>query len=260
MLAEAEVAEYLTQIRTDVCSRCPERPAGGPPCAPLGKQCGVELHLPQLIASIQEVNSSLGGPYLEHNRKQICESCAFLHSSICPCPMDYLAVLLVGAVEAVDERHERLGRRDSPGRGFPENRESWLGEIARAYDEAIGTWTGCDWPTQFGRMGLDLNGCTAATAAARAGETAGLAAEDWAGAAKWLRDVESYAGGAEAQAAMAFQAVRAGQWREALEHAERAWALEFATGRPIWHSYPPAWQRVFQAVQAACLGHPPRAA
>jgi hypothetical protein len=28
-----------------------------------------------------------------------------LHSSICPCPMDYLAVLLVQAVENVDARH-----------------------------------------------------------------------------------------------------------------------------------------------------------
>jgi hypothetical protein len=29
-----------------------------------------------------------------------------LHTSICPCPMDYLSVLLVQAVEAVDRRHE----------------------------------------------------------------------------------------------------------------------------------------------------------
>ena len=40
-----ERGEYLAEIRKQVCSRCVERPPGGPPCAPLGKQCGVEMHL-----------------------------------------------------------------------------------------------------------------------------------------------------------------------------------------------------------------------
>ena len=44
-------------------------------------------------------------PYLENNRHKICETCALDHSSCCPCPMDYLAVLLVQAVETVDRRH-----------------------------------------------------------------------------------------------------------------------------------------------------------
>jgi hypothetical protein len=107
MLAQLDLAEYLDEIRNHVCSRCVERPEGGPPCAPLGKQCGVELHLPQLIDSIREVRSPAIAPYLEHNRCQVCQECQFLHSSICPCPMDYLAVLLVEAVEKVDERRRR---------------------------------------------------------------------------------------------------------------------------------------------------------
>jgi hypothetical protein len=97
--------EYMEEIRTHVCSRCVERPPGGPPCAPLGKDCGIELHLPELIDSIHRVKSDGIARYLEQNRQNICEKCAFHHSSICPCPMDYLAVLLVEAVEAVDERH-----------------------------------------------------------------------------------------------------------------------------------------------------------
>jgi hypothetical protein len=113
MIAEAELTEYLEEIRRQVCSRCVERPAGGPPCAPLGKTCGVELHLPQLIESIRQTRSPLIGPYLERNRKEICTSCAFLDTSICPCPMDYLAVLLVQAVEAVDERRQRAEARQS---------------------------------------------------------------------------------------------------------------------------------------------------
>jgi hypothetical protein len=87
-----------------VCSRCIERPPGGPPCALLGKECGVELHLPQLIESIRRVHSPMLQPYLDTNRCEVCEHCTHLHNSICPCPMDYLAELLVEAVETVDER------------------------------------------------------------------------------------------------------------------------------------------------------------
>ena len=104
MLPEIELAEYLEEIRQQVCSRCVERPPGGPPCAPLGKACGVELHFPQLIEAIHAVRSGLIEPYLKNNRQTICEHCAALHGSSCPCPMDYLSVLLVEAVETVDRR------------------------------------------------------------------------------------------------------------------------------------------------------------
>jgi hypothetical protein len=106
MRTKRELAEYLNEIRREVCSRCIERPPGGPPCAPLGKQCGIEMHLPELIDAIHDVRSGGIGPYLENNRRKVCEHCPLLHASECPCPMDYLAVLLVKAVEAVDERRE----------------------------------------------------------------------------------------------------------------------------------------------------------
>jgi hypothetical protein len=105
MYSDAELQEYLDEIRTQVCSRCIERPPGGPPCAPLGKQCGIELHLPELLDSIRGVTSDSIEPYLETDRKHVCEKCLFLRSGICPCPMDYLAVLLVQAVETVEYRH-----------------------------------------------------------------------------------------------------------------------------------------------------------
>jgi hypothetical protein len=104
MVAQAEFSEYLDEIRAQVCSRCVERPPGGPPCAPLGKLCGVEMHLPELIAAVRQVRSGRIAPYLENNRRQICEHCAARHSDVCPCSMDYLAVLVVQAIEAVDER------------------------------------------------------------------------------------------------------------------------------------------------------------
>jgi hypothetical protein len=104
MLAEADLKEYLDEIRQEACGRCVERPAGGPPCAPLGKPCGVELHLPQLVEAVHGASGGLIDPYLDNTRSKICPGCAFLHGEFCPCPMDRLAVLVVEAVEAVDER------------------------------------------------------------------------------------------------------------------------------------------------------------
>jgi len=107
VVEETELADYLDEIRREVCSRCVERPPGGPPCAPLGKECGIELHLPELIDAVHRVQSDSIVPYLLNNRHKICEHCALLHSSGCPCPMDYLAMLLVEAVETVDRRREQ---------------------------------------------------------------------------------------------------------------------------------------------------------
>jgi hypothetical protein len=107
MIAEADLAEYLDEIRKQVCSRCVQRPSGGPPCAPLGTKCGVELHLPELIDAIHDVKSGSIVPYLEHNGKKICSCCEDLNTSTCPCPLRYLAVLIVEAVETVEERRQR---------------------------------------------------------------------------------------------------------------------------------------------------------
>lgn len=45
MIAEPELKEYLEEVRQEACSRCVERPPGGPPCASLGKVGGVETHV-----------------------------------------------------------------------------------------------------------------------------------------------------------------------------------------------------------------------
>jgi hypothetical protein len=105
MVTAAELTEYLDEIRQQVCTHCVERPPGGPPCAPLGKQCGIEEHLPELIESIHGIDSASIVPYLDNNRHHICEHCPRLEKQDCPCPMDYLAVLLVQAVKTVDARH-----------------------------------------------------------------------------------------------------------------------------------------------------------
>ncbi len=258
-LAEAKLEEYPAEIREHVCSRCVERPPGGPPCGPVGKECGVELHLAKLVDSIHDVESPLMAPYLEHNRKDICGNCALLHSSICPCPMDYLAELIVEAVERVDlsRRQGNQGRKSSTSR---EGQPPGIVDIQRIYEEARGTWRGCDWATHFGKAGLDLNGCTATQAENRAWETAGTLGENWRSAARWLGYVELHARQAENEAREAVAAAQASSWCDARRHAVRAWVLEFATGRPLRHGFPVAWQGLRQAVEEAASAHEPKSA
>jgi hypothetical protein len=113
MYTETEVQEYLEEIREQVCSHCVERPPGGPPCAPLGHKCGVEMHLKDYLQAIHEVESSRIEPYLNNMHRQVCSHCSQHGADHCPCPMDYLLVLLVQAVETVDERHQEERRTAS---------------------------------------------------------------------------------------------------------------------------------------------------
>lgn len=250
MIAEPELQEYLEEIRREVCSRCVEQPLGGPPCTPLGKVCGVELHLPQLVAAVHEVQSDWMGPYLDNNRRKVCQSCAYLNHDCCPCPMDTLALLVVQAIEAVDARRRREQRAAGRFDDVPTEEEG-IESALRAYSEASGTWTGCDWPTVLGPAGLNLKGVRAAEAEELARQYAGTeVAEAWAEAARWLDEVEHRARLAEREAALAVAAAHAGAWKEAVEHARNAWILEFHTGRPLRRS-PPTWQRLYRAVNAA---------
>jgi hypothetical protein len=248
MATAIELNEYLDEIRREVCARCIEKPPGGPPCAPLGKACGIELHLPQLIESIHQVDSPSIVPYLDHNRSEICAKCSFLHSSICPCPMDYLSVLLVEAVEEVDRRREAGGAFQEHEAASEEHEPLTISEL---FEAASGTWTGCDWHTYFGDTGLDLQNCTAEDARRRAETMTGRVREDWDAAASWLARVERFAAQAEYSAELAAKAASKGNWDEAVHHAEWAWAIEFMTGRPIRRGEGAAWKALKHAVQAA---------
>ena len=48
MNIQNDLEDYREALRCEVCSRCIERRPGGPPCAPLGKGCGIERHLPAI--------------------------------------------------------------------------------------------------------------------------------------------------------------------------------------------------------------------
>ena len=104
MYTDSKLAEYLIEIRQQVCSRCIERPPGGPPCAPLGKQCGVELHLSDMVDVVHSSKSDLIDPYIQHLHDDVCAHCANRPTDQCPCPLEYLCILAVQAIETVDER------------------------------------------------------------------------------------------------------------------------------------------------------------
>ena len=83
-----------------------ERPPNGPPCA-VGKDCGIELHLPQLIECPCGPQSD-ARPYLEHNRSDICEKCLATHQHL-SVPNGLPVGPGRGGSQAVDQRRGQRG-------------------------------------------------------------------------------------------------------------------------------------------------------
>jgi len=111
MISQEMLAEYLAAIREQVCNKCIEKPPGGPPCQPLGKRCGVELHLDKVVEVAHSARSAAIDPYIERLHDDVCATCANRTTSQCPCPLDYLLLLAVQAVESVDQRRAAAGAR-----------------------------------------------------------------------------------------------------------------------------------------------------
>ncbi len=130
-----------------------------------------------------------------------------------------------------------------------------LDEVRRAYEEMAGTWTGCDWPTRFGAVGLDLNGWSSAEAKAMAAETIDpLRASEWRAAMEWLAYVEKKADEAAVEGALALAAANAGCAEEAIEHARCAWMFEREVARPSPRAEAPTWESLVQAIQQSQRG------
>jgi len=109
MNVQNELDEYQVALREDVCSRCIERRPDAPPCAPLGKGCGIEQHLAELVEMCRTTDSALIDPYIEQLHDAICPQCDNKDSPSCPCPLNYLLQLAVETVEKVERR--RANRR-----------------------------------------------------------------------------------------------------------------------------------------------------
>ena len=104
MSTQTELDEYMAEIREHVCGRCIEKPPGAPPCAPHGKRCGIELHLAEVVEVCHAARGNTIEPYIERFHEDVCSHCANQPTRQCPCPLDYLLLLAVEAIEAVDER------------------------------------------------------------------------------------------------------------------------------------------------------------
>ena len=104
METKTEYDDYLVELREDVCSHCIEHQPGGPPCAPQGKVCGIEQHIPELVEICLTTDSVQMGPYIEQLHDKICVDCAYRDTPACPCPLDYLLQLAVEAIERVQRR------------------------------------------------------------------------------------------------------------------------------------------------------------
>jgi hypothetical protein len=137
MQATAQRAEYLDEVRQQVCSLCPDE---GPWCW----HCGVELRLPELIDAIHHGDQELPelGPPAEGQMSCVGYHCC--PGSTGPCPVASLAARLVEVVKAADERH---AQRDAVRRWLsrqPRLERNPAADIIRIYEQATGTWVCCD--------------------------------------------------------------------------------------------------------------------
>lgn len=104
MATENEYQPYLDELRASVCSHCIERQPGNPPCSEHGWPCGIELHIPEMVETCRQTDSSLIDPYIQQLHDKICANCQFNGGLTCPCPLDYLLELAVEAIERVESR------------------------------------------------------------------------------------------------------------------------------------------------------------
>ena len=104
MYEVAKLEDYRQAIREQVCSHCIERPPGGPPCAPRGKLCGIEINLARLVDAVHGVHSQAMDPYIDRFHDEVCTHCPVRVTDQCPCPLDALLLLAVQAIEDVDQR------------------------------------------------------------------------------------------------------------------------------------------------------------
>jgi ribosomal protein L40E len=77
MYEGTELDDCLLAIREQVCTRCIERPPGGPPCAPLGKRSGIEVKLERLIEAVHAVRSPAIDPCIAEFHDEVCMHCEY---------------------------------------------------------------------------------------------------------------------------------------------------------------------------------------
>lgn len=98
--------------------------------------------------------------------------------------------------------------------------------LASLFERLRDHWIGCDWPTEFGPLRLNLQSITANQAALMVRATGRRESLEWREAAAFLAQIEADAKAARRAAALARDHAAAGQFHAALAHAERACEIE----------------------------------
>jgi CheY-like chemotaxis protein len=130
--------------------------------------------------------------------------------------------------------------------GIQQPEDLLASEVVRIFVRTVGRWVGCDWPTRFGQLGLNLNGLKASHARLLAQATAGREAADWLAAARWLEQVEADARRAAEAAEIAADLALFGQLEQALASAGAACAIEAQ-----YSHHEPVWQPLCDVIAAA---------
>jgi hypothetical protein len=122
-------------------------------------------------------------------------------------------------------------------------------EVKETHAAASGSWTGCDWTALCGETAVNVAGCTSNEAEFWAEVSTDQDAQDWQLAAQWLKEVELKAAQAQKQGDQAAAAAQAGNFHEALRHAQQACWLEQESGRCA--TRPPTWAPLCHAISRA---------
>jgi hypothetical protein len=67
--------------------------------------------VPQLVQLCRSTDSPLIDPYINELHEAICPDCKLRDTPNCPCPLEYLLLLAVEAVERVERR--RTGQAEA---------------------------------------------------------------------------------------------------------------------------------------------------
>ncbi len=118
--------------------------------------------------------------------------------------------------------------------------------ILQLYDNARGSWWGCNWHTQFGPKKLNLFNVKPHQARLIAEATSGEERDAWDSAALYLIRIDADAKFAEKTALQAIHLMNKEHWPEALA------AIESAVRRESIHRESTTWRPIRDAIANAC--------
>ena len=126
-----------------------------------------------------------------------------------------------------------------------------MSTLTRCYREITGKWVGCDWPTRFGPLGLNLKGLHSNQATLIARATCGREAAEWRAPPPGSDSSSRTRSNAEQSARVALAHAHRQQFREALQEVQDACELE-AKYHPklLWQPLCDALARMIEHAEA----------